>query len=215
VAEKKAPATAPSAGSEAWVLVWIGLSAGQASLRVAVWRKLRSLGALPVQSSVYLLPERPLVVREVRRLLDRVAREGGTGHSLRIAMVEPAEQAGLIEELNAARDEEYREVLERLPSFRAEIAAERARGRASYAEVEESEADLDRFRAWLAKIDARDYYAAPTGADARAELERCAGVLADFEAEALQAEAPPLPVGRRLRAVRGGRPAGDDAAGSG
>jgi hypothetical protein len=38
---------------------------------------------------------------------------------------------------------------------------ETVRGRASYAEVEESEADLERFKKWLAAISARDYVNAP------------------------------------------------------
>jgi hypothetical protein len=67
----------------------------------------------------------------------------------------------VVDELNTARDAEYAEVLERLAVLRQELADERARsGRLTYAEVEESEADLDRFRVWLAKIAARDYFRA-------------------------------------------------------
>ena len=44
------------------------------------------------------------------------------------------------------RDEEYREVVERVPLFLSEISLETSRGRVSCGEVEESEADLERFR---------------------------------------------------------------------
>jgi hypothetical protein len=74
--------------------------------------------------------------------------------------------------------------------LREELAAERARGRATYAEVEESEADLKRFRSWLAKIEARDYFAAPAGDAARAAVEQAAADLAAFEQAALTVEAP-------------------------
>jgi hypothetical protein len=57
-------------------------------------------------------------------------------------------------------------VLERLPELHAELARERARRRVTYAEAEECEADLDRFRCWLGKITARDYFGAPGGAAA-------------------------------------------------
>jgi hypothetical protein len=80
-------------------------------------------------------------------------------------------------------------VCERTPALLAEIATETARGRATYAEVEESEADLDRFRAWLAKIVARDYFDAPGRAAADAAVEDCTRALAQFEAAALSAEA--------------------------
>jgi len=39
--------------------------------------------------------------------------------------------------------------------------------------VEESEADLDRFRAWLAEIEARDYFTAPGGERAGMAASHC------------------------------------------
>jgi hypothetical protein len=100
------------------------------------------------------------------------------------------EQQQIIAEFNAARDAEYAEVLERLPAFGEELARERARGRATYAEVEESEADLERFRSWLARISARDYFAAPAGPAAYAAVQDAAANLAAFEQAALATEAP-------------------------
>jgi hypothetical protein len=157
-------------------------------VRVQVWRKLRSLGGLYLQQSVCLLPARP---EEVRRLLDRVRHQGGTGRLLHLGLTEAGEQAQLVAEMNAARDGEYAEVLERLPEFAAELDKERARGRTTYAEVEECEADLERFRSWLVKIEARDYFGAPGGAAARAAVAAAAADLAAFEEAALTAEAPP------------------------
>jgi hypothetical protein len=173
-----------------WLLVSVSTAGAAAALRMQVWRKLRSLGALYLQQSVCLLPGRPEVAREVRRLLDRVHRQGGTGRLLHIALTQ-ADQAQLAAEMNAARDGEYAEVLDRLPEFLAELDKERARGRTTYAEVEECEADLDRYRSWLAKIGARDYFAAPGGTAARAAVEAAASELAAFEQAALTAEAPP------------------------
>jgi thioredoxin-like negative regulator of GroEL len=173
-----------------WLLVSVSTAGAAAALRMQVWRKLRSLGALYLQQSVCLLPDRPEVAREVRRLLDRVHHQGGTGRLLHIALTQ-ADQAQLAGEMNAARDGEYAEVLDRLPEFLAELDKERARGRTTYAEVEECEADLDRYRSWLAKIGARDYFAAPGGSAARAAVQAAAAELAAFEQAALTAEAPP------------------------
>jgi hypothetical protein len=195
---------------EGWLLVTVSAPGAAGSLRVFVWRKLRSLGGLYLQSSVCLLPAWPAVVREVRRLVDRVHRDGGAARVLTVALADPVEEEGLRAELNAARDGEYAEVLDRVPAFLAELAQERAKGRATYAEVEESEADLDRFRAWLGKIEARDYFAASGGEAARAAVARCAQELAAFEAEALAAEAPPTRA-VHLRGLPGSHPADEDA----
>ncbi|HEX5621175.1 MAG TPA: Chromate resistance protein ChrB [Solirubrobacteraceae bacterium] len=171
------------------------------SLRVAIWRKLRSLGALYLHQSVCVLPARTDVEREIRRLVDRVRANGGAARVLRITFEDTNEQAHLVSELQAARDDEYGEVLERVPAFLAELRNERDRDRATYEEVEESEADLERFRAWLAKIDRRDYFGAPRRADAHAAVDQCVQALEAFESEAFARDAQPAAEYPPLRAV--------------
>jgi uncharacterized protein YdbL (DUF1318 family) len=173
---------------ESFLLVTVSTAGGPASLRVQVWRRLRSLGALYLQQSVCLLPARERPLRDVARLLARVRTEGGTGRVLTIEVPDEDEYATLVAEFNAARDTEYGEVVERSPAMVAEIATEMARGRATYAEVEESEADLNRFRTWLAKIAARDYFHAVGRGAAEDAVAECARALAEFEHAALSAE---------------------------
>jgi hypothetical protein len=186
----------------AWLLVTASSAGAADSLRVAIWRKLRSLGALYLHQSVCVLPARPEVQREIRRLVDRVRANGGSARVLRIAFDDVNEQAQVIAELQAARDDEYGEVLERVPAFLDELRGERDRDRATYEEVEESEADLERFRAWLAKIDRRDYFGAPRRAEAHAAVQRCARALEAFESEAFARDAQPAEDRPELRAVR-------------
>ena len=186
----------------AWLLVTASSAGAADSLRVAIWRKLRSLGALYLHQSVCVLPARPELQREIRRLVDRVHANGGTARVLRIAFDDVNEEAQVIAELQAARDDEYGEVLERVPAFLDELTSERDRDRATYEEVEESEADLERFRAWLAKIDRRDYFEAPRRAEAHAAVERCARALEAFESEAFARDAQPAADRPELRAVR-------------
>jgi len=180
-----------------------------------VWRKLRSLGAFYLQQSVCLLPARPEAAREVRRLVDRIRRQGGTARVLPMAFTDPAEERAVVGEINAARDAEYAEILERLPDLHRELATETARGNTTYAEVEESEADLERYRAWLAKIAARDYFAAPLGRDARDAIEKAAAELATFEEAALNADAgdstTPAPGARPATSTEADAPGEDQA----
>jgi hypothetical protein len=189
---------------EDWLVISASTAGAAGTLRVQVWRKLRSLGALYLQQSVCLLPARDDVVRQVRRLTDRIHHQGGTARVLRMRFADPVEERSVVEEFNAARDAEYAEILERIPELRQELADERARGRATYAEVEESEADLERFRSWLAKIAARDYFAAAGGQAARTAVDEAAADLVAFEQAALHAEAADTtsaPTVQRLRAV--------------
>lgn len=77
-----------------------------------------------------------------------------------IVISDPVQQADLVASFQAERSGEYAEICSRVPAFLGEIEYERKRGRTTYAEVEESEADLDRLRTWLARVQARDHFEA-------------------------------------------------------
>ena len=169
-----------------WFL--ISISTGRdASLRVFAWRKLRKLGAVYLHQSVCLLPNLAHVAKAIDPVVARIRGQGGRVRILTVALHHHDHEA-LAAEQRDERDEEYGEVVERVPQLLAEIEMETARGRASYAEIEESEADLERFEKWLASIADRDYFQAPRGADARLAVQRCREALAAFEALALAAD---------------------------
>jgi hypothetical protein len=174
----------PVAG--AWLLL-IVTSGKEASLRVFVWRELRKMGALYLHKSVCLLPDRPEVRTRLQPVLGRIRGQGGTARVITVSISGDEHQA-LVDEQRRDRDTEYGEVVERVPQFLAEIEMETARGRATYAEVEESEADLERFEKWLTAIAKRDYFNAPGGDEARAAVQRCREALAVFEIAALAAD---------------------------
>jgi hypothetical protein len=196
-------------GPQHWLLVTVS-TGGSSTLRVHAWRKLRSLGALYLQSSVALLPDRTETRRAIGRLLERVRRSGGEGQVLPIAITDPVEEQAVIARFCAERSDEYGEIVSRVPAFLEEIAHERRRGRATYAEIEESEADLERLQKWLTRVQARDYFDARGRREAEEAVERCANELAAFEMEAFAAELPgdaDVSTPARLRAVaRAGRP---------
>jgi hypothetical protein len=186
-----------------WLLL-IVTSGKEASLRVFVWRELRKLGALYLHKSVCLLPDRPEVRTRLQPVLGRIRGQDGSARMITVAISGDEHQA-LVEEQRRDRDIEYGEVVERVPQFLDEIEMETARGRATYAEVEESEADLERFEKWLTTIANRDYFAAPRGDEARAAVQRCREALAVFETAALAAdndEERLAESGRRLTIVK-------------
>ena len=190
-----------------WLLLTTSTSGATPSLRVTVWRRLRGLGALYLQSSVCLLPDRPAILAAVDSLHERVLRDGGLMRVLPMQVRDARIHAGLVAELDTARDLEYAEVLERLPTLLVELALEKARGRLTFEEVEESEVDLARFVAWVERIAARDYFGAPLRTQVDLALAGATQALRDFEASAVQADinsggADDVPAGRtRLRAV--------------
>lgn len=85
----------------------------------------------------------------------------------------------------AARDAEYAEVVERAAALVEELSREAARGKLTFAEVEENEADLARLERWLRRVRARDLFGAPGRAAAEAAVQRAAARLEEFTAQAI------------------------------
>jgi hypothetical protein len=172
-----------------WLLITVSTpSGGSSTLRVYAWRNLRRLGAHYLQQSVCVLPATPKTTRATTRLVTRLRAEGGRGEMLRIQLTDARQEAGIIEEMQRERADEYRELVESTRQFREELEQERRRGRATYTELEESDVDLARHQKWLAAIRARDYFDAPGGEEAAAAVASCEEALARFESEALSAE---------------------------
>src|SRR5262245_51474961 len=190
-----------------WLLITVSTpSGGSSTLRVYAWRNLRGAGAHYLQQSVCLLPATPATTRAATKVVTRVRAEGGQGEMLRIELVDPKQAAKVIDAMQAERTDEYHELVESTRQFHDELEGERRRGRATYTELEESDADLARYTRWLAAIRARDYFDAPGGDEATAAVASCEAALARFESEALSAELDEGAAGGPpgLRAVEGG-----------
>ena len=187
----------PSQFSDAkltWLLIAI-VTGADSVLRVRVWRELRRLGAVYLHSSVCFLPNHADIAGTVDVLARRVRNAGGKAQVLKTTFVDEGDEARIIAEQTADRDREYQEVVERTSEFLAEIDRETERHRATYTEVEESEADLERFDRWLKSIVSRDYFEAPGRQEAEAAIHRCRNALAAFEVAAVAADTETFPGG--------------------
>jgi hypothetical protein len=172
-----------------WLLITVSTpGGGPSTLRVYAWRKLRSLGAHYLQQSVCLLPATPKTTRAATRLVTRLRTEGGRGEMFRIQLTDLRQEAAVVDAMQRERTDEYNEVVGSTRLFHEELHFERRRGRATYTELEESDADLARHQKWLAAIRARDYFDAPGGEEAAAAVASCEEALARFEGQALAAE---------------------------
>jgi hypothetical protein len=110
---------------------------------------------------------------------------GGTAYLVQGGVL--GDTAALVAAFNAARDEEYTELIDRCRDFHAELARERAVGKYTFAELEENEEDLTKLEAWAAKIRRRDYFGAALGAEAKQALTACRDDLEDFAAAVYRA----------------------------
>jgi len=172
-----------------WHLFVYRLPTKSSSARVAVWRQLRRIGALPLQQAVVALPDVEPLKESLDAVAERIDAEGGLVYRFRLTDLSSDEEARLRSEWDALRAHEYEEIVEECETkFEREVAFEIYRNNLTAAEAEEIEADLDKVKTWFARVAARDVFEVPARARAEAAIAKCQELLDDFERRVFEAE---------------------------
>lgn len=172
-----------------WQLFIYRLPSKGSSVRVAVWRELRRLGALPLQQAAVALPERGGLSDKLDGIADRVQAEGGIVYRFALAELDGEDRQRLEGEWNALRTQEYEEIVEECRTkFEHEVEFKVYRGNLTAAEAEEIEADLEKIKSWFQRVCARDVFAVETRARAEMAIAKCERLLEDFVQRVYDAE---------------------------
>jgi hypothetical protein len=145
--------------------------------RVAVWRELRKVGAVPVAAGAWALPASPAFEEALGRAAELTRNGGGTFAVLDVTPRDEEAEGVLRAAYTAARLEEWREFEGDCAKFEAEIAKEIAKAKLTFAELEEEEQSLDRLRRWYRELKRRDVFALPEATAAEQRLRACEAVL--------------------------------------
>jgi hypothetical protein len=163
--------------SLSWLLLTYKVPSEPAAKRIALWRRLKGLGAVYLQNGVCLLPKTDDHIRRLKMLENDVAEMNGEAVLLETVALDRGQEEKVVARFKADRDEEYREFLAKCADFEAEIAKETAAKHFTYAELEENDVDLKKLQGWLDKIRKLDFYGAALAAEAAERLESCEGLL--------------------------------------
>ena len=170
-----------------WLLLIYRIPSEPTRLRATVWRKLKGLGAIYLQNSAAALPASPAAERALRKLRHDILDMAGTAVLLSCAAL--AGEAEVRAQFQAARDDEYEEIVDKCQDFLAGLEKEYKAEHFTYAELEENEEDLVKLRNWFGKITERDVFGAP-GREATAEaLKNCERALEEYAARVYAEEA--------------------------
>ncbi|WP_341486349.1 Chromate resistance protein ChrB [Pararhizobium sp. A13] len=160
-----------------WLLLTYKVPPEPAAKRIALWRRLKGLGAVYLQNGVCLLPKSEDHVRRLKMLENDIGEMGGDAVILETVALDRVQEEKVVARFKADRDEQYREFLGRCMDFEAEIAKEIAINKFTYAELEEEDIDLRKLQGWLEKIRKLDFYGAALAEDAAARLRGCEELL--------------------------------------
>lgn len=159
--------------TETWFLLTYKVPAEPNRRRVALWRKLKSMGAVYLQNGVCLLPKTDDHRRALKVIENEIADMEGEAVLLETVALDKTQGDKVIARFRADRDEEYKELLGRCDDFDAEIAKETAANHFTYAEIEENDEDLKKLKSWFDKIRKLDFYGAALASEAEARIAKC------------------------------------------
>src|SRR5215468_6030919 len=137
-----------------FLLLLVGLPPNPSSLRVRVWRRLRSLGAVPLKRSAYLLPDTPERYEDFQWLAQEIQREGGEATLIRVEQIENMNEGEVLGLFQQPRDQDYRKLLEALEK----------KSVAKSARVQDELARLSKDHQRVRDVD---FFDAPGGAEVR------------------------------------------------
>ena len=143
------------------LLLLVGVPPTPSSLRVRVWRRLRSLGAVPLKRSAYLLPDTPERYEDFQWLAQEIQREGGEATLIRVQQIENISEGEVLGLFQQARDEDYRKLAGR---YRKVLEALEKKSAVKSARVQDELARLSKDHPRVRDVD---FFDAQGGAEVR------------------------------------------------
>ncbi|MBO0794452.1 MAG: hypothetical protein J2P36_26350 [Ktedonobacteraceae bacterium] len=150
--------------------------------RVGVWRELKRIGALYLQQSVCILPQREPLLAALQKIADRVNELHGNYHLLPLHELPAEAEAKIVDGFIAQSNLQYDEIIENCEvNFTKEIEFETFRQNFTYAEAEEIRQELDKIHRWYERVVERDWFGAARREQALSSIEHCEKLLEGFE----------------------------------
>jgi hypothetical protein len=149
-----------------WLLLLYSLPTNRNTERVAVWRRLKKMGAVQIKTSTYLLPDEPAQYEQFQWLAQQVRDYGGDSTLVRAQEIEGLTREKVVSLFNAARDQEYIALRKDLHLF---ITRRRKSG------AEFAAAELERFTRRFRELRQIDFFDSARGHEVAMLLRRAEG----------------------------------------
>ena len=170
----------PTAARDGWLLLVYRVPSEPTRLRAAVWRRLKSIGAIYLQNSAAALPASTASERALRKLRSEIL--DMSGHATLLSCTVLAGDKEIKAAFQAARDDEYEEIVDKCEDFLGQVDKEYVANHFTYAELEENEVDLVKLKNWLQRIRDRDVFGAAGRAAADQAVATCEDKLEAYAA---------------------------------
>jgi hypothetical protein len=149
-----------------WLLLLFSLPTSRNTERVAVWRRLKKLGAVQIKTSTYLLPDETAQYEQFQWLAQQIRDYGGDSTLVRAQEIEGLTKEKVIAMFNDARAKDYGELRKSLQGFI---------GRRKKMDAETAAAELERLTRQFREIREVDFFDSARGHDVAMLLRRAEG----------------------------------------
>src|SRR5256885_16265590 len=103
-----------------WLLLTYKVPPEAAAKRIALWRRLKGMGAVYLQNGVCLLPKTDDHVRRLKMLENDITEMGGDAVILEAVAPDRGQGGKAVARFKADRDEAYREFIDKCDKFETE-----------------------------------------------------------------------------------------------
>ncbi len=171
-----------------WLLLTYKVPPEPSKTRVAIWRRIRSLGAVYIQNGICVLPTSSEHQRQLRMVQADIEHAGGEAVIFETAAMDAKQQELIVSRFKHDRDQDYEEFLDKCADYKREVAKEVDADHYTFAELKENDEDLKKLRGWLDRIKALDFYGASARAAAEQQLAECETLLDGYANEVFERE---------------------------
>lgn len=171
-----------------WLLLTYKVPAEPTKIRVGIWRRIRSLGAVYLQNSICVLPLTTEHQRHFRIVQSDIERAGGEAVIFETLALDPKQEELVVSRFKHDRDQDYEEFLDKCADYKKEIDKEVKLDHYTFAELKENDEDLKKLKGWLEKIKVLDFYGAPARVAAEKQLAQCEALLEGYATEVFERE---------------------------
>jgi hypothetical protein len=149
-----------------WLLLLFSLPTNRNTERVAVWRRLKKMGAVQIKTSTYLLPDETAQYEQFQWLAQQIRDYGGDSTLVRAQEIEGLTRDKVVAMFNDARAKDYAELRKSLQSFIT---------RRKKMDAEETASELERLTRQFREIRDVDFFDSARGHDIAMLLRRAEG----------------------------------------
>src|SRR5688500_18805658 len=131
---------------QAWLILVQQLPPNPTNLRVRIWRKLQTLGALPIKNSVYVLPHNEKTNEDFQWLKQEIESAGGEANLFRADSVEGASDKEIIALFREQRNQDYEKLTAEFEALASAVSEQGKSGSLSAAKLDKYETELSKLR---------------------------------------------------------------------